>query len=164
MINNPYLTSVYNSQPSVERINAQIAELENMKRQVQQPIQQPTNLTQNFQLAPNNNSFIRYANSMEDVEKSMVIGETPFFSNDMTIVWIKKINGEIRTYELNEIIKKDEKDLKIELLMAQIEELKKGSVSNESYVKYNDESTTNAVESKKSASVSNGKSSNAKQK
>ena len=164
MINNPYTPNIYNSQPSVERINAQIAELENMKRQVQQPIQQPTNLTQNFQLAPNSNSFIRYANSMEDVEKSMVTGETPFFSNDMSIVWIKKINGEIKTYELNEIVKKDEKDLKIELLMAQIEELKKGSVDNESYVKYNDESTTNAVESKKSASVSNGKSSNAKQK
>ena len=161
MFNNPY-ANIYNPQPSIDRINAQMAELENMKKQLQQPMQQPTNLTQNFQLSPTNNNVIKYANSMEDVEKNMVIGDTPFFSNDMSVVWIKKTNGEIKSYELNEIVKKDEKDLKIDLLMAQIEELKKGSVNDESNIKHDDESTTNAIKGKKSSGVSNGKSSNAK--
>ena len=159
MYNNPYMPNVYNSQPSVDRINAQINELENMKKQIQQPIQQPTNLTQNFQLAPTNNSVIRYADSMEDVEKNMVIGETPFFSNDMSVVWIKKINGEIKTYELNEIIKKDEKDLIIESLQIQLNEMK-GKINDERNINDLSEST----ESKKSSGFSKGKSSNAKQK
>lgn len=69
MFNNPY----YNSQASVDRINNQIAELEKMRNQLQQV--QPTNLTQNFQIAPNNAS-IRYADSLEKVEKEFVIVDT----------------------------------------------------------------------------------------
>ena len=38
MYNNPYINS-YNPQPSIDRINAQMAELEKMKSQLQQPIQ-----------------------------------------------------------------------------------------------------------------------------
>ena len=54
MYNNPYMNN-YNQQATVDRINAQMNELEKMKQQLQQPIQQPTNLTQNFQLTPNVN-------------------------------------------------------------------------------------------------------------
>lgn len=123
MYNNPY----YNPQASIDRINSQIAELEKMKTQIpQQPIPQPTNLTQNFQLAPTNQNAIRYANSMEEVQKDIVIGDTPYFSKDMSILWVKNTKGEIKSYELREIVQKDEKDLKIDFLMAQIEELKRG--------------------------------------
>ena len=131
--NNPYINN-YNPQPSLDRINGQIAELEKMKQQIQQPPQQPqipANLTQNFQIAPTNNNVIKYANSLEEVERNVVIGDTPFFSNDMSVVWIKNTKNEIKTYELNEIIPKDEKDLTIEYLQAQIEELKKGMIANE---------------------------------
>ena len=38
MYNNPYFNQ-YNSQPSLDRINAQINELEKMKAQIQQPMQ-----------------------------------------------------------------------------------------------------------------------------
>lgn len=131
MYNNPYFNQ-YNSQPSLDRINAQINELEKMKQQMQQPIQTPTNLTQNFQLAPTNRDVIKYANSMEEVNRDMVIGDTPYFSKDMSVVWIKNTKGEIKTYELTEIIPKDDKDIKIEYLQAQIEELKKGIKKNES--------------------------------
>ena len=120
MYNNPYY-----AQPSVDRINAQINELQKMKDQLQQPVQAPTSLTQNFQLAPTNREVIRYATSIDEVQRDMVIGDTPYFSKDMSVVWVKNTKGEIKTYELNEIIPKDEKDLKIEVLMAQIEELKK---------------------------------------
>lgn len=127
MFNNPY--SLYSSQPSIDRINAQINELQKMKEQMQQPVQ-PTNLTQNFQLAPNNREVIRYASSMDEVQRDMVIGDTPYFSKDMSVVWIKNTKGEIKTYELNEIVAKDEKDIKIELLQSQLNELK-GMMHNE---------------------------------
>lgn len=118
----------YNPQASVDRINSQIAELEKLKSQIpQQPIQQPTNLTQNFQLTPQvNNNQIRYANNIDEVKKDLVIGDTPYFSKDMSILWVKNTQGLIKTYELSELVEKDEKDVKIEFLMAQIEELKKG--------------------------------------
>lgn len=133
-----YMPQTFNKQEAVDRINANMNELEKMKQQLQQS-QQPTNLTQNFQLTPQNNNVIRYAGSMEEVQRDMVIGDTPYFSKDMSVVWIKSTNGNIKTYELNEIIPKDEKDLKIEFLQAQIEELKKGMKK--------DESDTNIIES-----------------
>ena len=140
MFGNPY--NVYNPQASLDRINSQIAELEKLKTQI--PMQQPTNLTQNFQIAPTNN-VIKYAESMEEVQKNMVIGDTPFFSNDMSVVWIKSTNGEIKSYELKEIIQKDEKDIQIEYLQAQIEELKKEVKKDESNTDVN-ESTSNATQ------------------
>lgn len=111
----------YNPQISVDRINSQIAELEKLKAQI--PNIQP--ITQNFQLAPQN--AFRYANSIDEVQKEYVTGDTPFFSKDMSVLWIKNNNGEIRTFEINEVIQKDEKDLQIEFLQAQIDELKKGN-------------------------------------
>ena len=133
MYNNPY-APVYNPQASVDRINSQIAELEKIKSQIPQtPVQQPTNLTQNFQIASNNSAAMRYADSIEEVQKDLIIGDTPFFSKDLSVVWIKSTNGDIKAYELNEIVQKDEKDLKIEFLEAQLEELK-GMINNESNV------------------------------
>jgi ribonuclease HII len=131
MYNNPY----FNPQISLDRINTQIAELEKMKTQMQQPIQPPTSLTQNFQIAPNN-SVMKYANNIEEVQKDMVIGDTPYFSKDMSVVWIKNNKGEIKAYTLAEIVQKDEKDIQIEYLQAQIEELKKGNnyESNNEYI------------------------------
>lgn len=149
MYNNPYINS-YNQQMTVDRINAQMNELEKMKQQLQQPIQQPTNLTQNFQLAPTNRDVIKYASSMEEVQRDMVIGDTPFFSKDMSVVWIKNIKGEIKTYELNEIIPKDDKDIQIEMLQAQINEMK-GMIQN---AKPNDEYVDEPIESTKSTNVS----------
>ena len=151
----------YNTQPSLDRINAQINELEKLRTQMQQPIQQPTNLTQNFQIAPTNREVIRYASSEEEVQRDMVIGDTPYFSKDMSVVWIKNTAGEIKTYELKEIIKKDEKDLRIELLQAQIDELKKGIKEN---ARTNDEYVDEPVESKKSTSISNDRTSKTKSK
>lgn len=138
MYNNPYFNT-YNPQTSIDKINEQINNLERMRTQLQQPQPQPTNLTQNFQLAPTSRDVIRYATSIEEVQKDMVIGETPYFSKDMSVVWVKNLKGEIKTYELNEIVLKDDKDIKIDFLMAQIEDLKKEINNNES--------KTNAYES-----------------
>lgn len=138
MYNNPYINA-YNPQVSVDRINSQIAELEKMKTQMQQPIQPPTNLTQNFQIAPTNRDVIKYATSIDEVQRDMVVGDTPYFSKDMSVVWIKNTKGDIKTYELNEIVPKDNKDLQIEYLQAQIKELKKGMIKNEPSNEYVDE-------------------------
>jgi hypothetical protein len=141
MFNNPFLSS-YNAQASIDRINTQIAELEKMKQQLPQPNGAPTNLTQNFQIAPNSTTM-KYADSIEEVQKDIVVGDTPYFSKDMSVLWIKNTKGDVKSYELNEIIQKDEKDLQIEFLQAQIESMKKEMNKNES-------SSSNDVKSTKS--------------
>lgn len=146
----------YNPQASLDRINSHISELEKMKAQLTQ--QQTPNLTQNFQLAPNQGGM-KYAENLEQVEKELVLLDTPYFSRDMSILWLKKASGETKTYELREIVKKDEKDLKIEFLMAKIEELEK-EVKNESSNINVDES----VEGEKSTKVSKNRATNAKSK
>lgn len=149
MFNNPYgMINAYNPQDSLSRIDNQINQLENMKKQLQQPMQQVPNVTQNFQLAPTR-EVIRYANNIDEVGKDVVTGDTPFFSRDMSVVWIKNTNGDIKTYELNEVILKDDKDMKIDFLMAQIEELKRGMIRNESSTNVN-----GAIEDEKSSNVS----------
>lgn len=159
MYNNPYINA-YNPQVNIDRLNEQINNLEKMKAQLQQPVQ-PTNLTQNFQIAPTNREVIRYANSLEEVQRDLVIGDTPYFSKDMSVVWIKNTKGEIKTYELAEIIPKDEKDIRIEFLEAQIKELKKGVSTNAAT---NDDDATKPVESKEPTNVSNGRASKTKTK
>ena len=160
-MNNAAFNSVYSPQMNIDRINNQIAELERMRSQLQQPnLAQPTNLTQNFQLAPVNREVIRYANSIEDVKRDVVIGETPYFSKDMNVVWIKNQKGDIKTYELNEIIPKDDKDIQIELLQAQINEMK-GMIANATT---NDDDADEPVESEKPSNVSNGRASKTKSK
>lgn len=153
MFNNPFM---YNQQTNIDRLNEQINNLEKMKAQLQN--QQPP-ITQNFQLAPNYEP-IKYANSMDDVAKASVVNDTPFFSKDMSVLWIKNAKGEIKTYELCEIIPRDDKDLKIEMLQAQINEMK-GMIENAKPVnEYVDDTVKNA----KSSNVSNDTASTKKQK
>lgn len=146
MFNSPYVSNYmqnYSQQNLNDRIDSEIAKLQQIKTNMnqQQTNQQQPAINQTIQLAPNRD-FIRYANNIDEVGKDVVTGDTPFFSRDMSIVWIKNANGEIKTYELNEVVLKDEKDMKIDLLMAQIEDLKRGMM------KY--ESNTNVVESSES--------------
>lgn len=151
MYNTPYFNN-FNQQQNLDRINNQIQELEKMKAQMQQPQQMPTNLTQNFQIAPTNREVIKYANDIGEVQRDMVVGDTPYFSKDMSVVWVKNTKGEIKSYELNEIVEKDAKDLKIEALLQsndallqnnntliqQLEDLKKELKKNEQSISTND--------------------------
>ncbi len=136
----------YNPQTSIDRINSQIAELEKLKSQI--PSVQP--ITQNFQLAPQN--ALRYANNIDEVQKEYVTGDTPFFSKDLSVLWIKSQNG-IKTFEIKEIVQKDEKDLQIEFLQAQIDELKKGQI-----YEHNDNTNESIKNEKSRTSKSNTKS------
>lgn len=154
MYNNPYMpnyTQNFNQQSINDRIDSQIAQLQQMKEQMKHSSQQPA-INQTFQLAPQQNG-IKYANSIDDVVKEIVYIDTPFFSKDMSILWLKNNKNEIKTYELNEIIPKDTKDLQIEYLQAQIEELKKGIKTNESNANVV-ESTSNTDKGEEPANVS----------
>ena len=112
-----------NIEAMIDESKKKIAELEKLRDQAKQmPQQLPTNLTQNFQIAPNSSNGIRYATSIDEVNRENVFADTPFFSKDLSVLWIKRATGEIKAYELNEIIEKDEKDMQIELLQAQQEE------------------------------------------
>ena len=145
--------SYYNNQlNNIDRIDSQIQKKKKMKNQMQQP--QPS-INQTFQIAPSGNT-IRYANSISDVEKEVAVGDTPFFSKDMSVLWIKNSKGEIKSYALEEIVQKDEKDIKIEYLQAQIEELRKEIGNNESSYANDSKPITNK-ESRSIQSVRNVK-------
>lgn len=117
-MNNPY----FYQQPSVQRIDNQIRELENLKTQFQSlPQQQP--ITQNFQLVPSQSNNIKYMNSVEDVKNELVFTDTLFINKEHTKLWLKNSLGDIKSFEIKEIIEKDEKDLKIDELMAKINQL-----------------------------------------
>ena len=119
MYNNSF--GMYSPQANLDRINAQINELEKAKAQYQQPAP----IMQNFQLTTPTHDAIRYANSLEEVQRNIVIGDTPYFSKDMSVVWVKDTRGNIKTYELTEIIPKDAKDMQIEMLQEKINELER---------------------------------------
>ena len=155
MYNNPYYSN-YNMQQSLDNINNNIAELEKLKAQMQNRQNQPA-INQTFQLAPTNQSSMRYANTIEDVNKEIVTGDTPFFSKDLSILWIKNAKGEIKSYELTEIVLKDDKDIMIENLQNQINELK-GMIKDE-----HDTITNESIKSSKPTNVSNIRTSTKKQ-
>ena len=126
MYNNPYM-SMYSPQMTREKIDESITRLQQMKEQLPQNMQAavPTNLTQNFSLSPAPQFGMRFANTIDDVSKEHVFADTPFFSQDMSVVWVKNNKNQIRTYELKEIIPKDDKDLQIEFLTNKLEQLER---------------------------------------
>lgn len=155
MYNNPYMQS-YNQQSLNEKIDNEIAKLQQMKNH---NITQPA-INQTFQLAPTNNG-IRFVNDIEDVKKELAIYETPFINKDYSILWIKNAKGDIRIFELNEIIPKDEKDVLIENLQNQINKLNNQIKEMNSYdVKSNDESRNEYESEQHIESIKNEKSSN----
>lgn len=136
---------------TIDRINSQIADLERMKQQIPQQVP----ITQNFQLAPQ--SGLKYANSIDEVQKENVYIDTPYFSKDFSVLWLKNQKGEIKTYELKELIEKDEKDLVIESLQLQINQMKE-MIERESSITNVDESDEN----EESSNISNVRSSKKK--
>lgn len=157
MYNNPYYN--YNPQMTADRIDSQIAELQKLKTQIPQLQNNQPAINQTFQLAPNSQSGMKFVNSIEEVNKEMIFTDTPFFSKDLSVMWIKKTDGSVKSYEIKEIIKKDSKDMQIEFLMAQIEDLKEKVNAKPNYTNVDE-----SVESEKSTNVSNSKPSKTKQK
>lgn len=131
-----------------DRIDRQLQQMQ----QISQPQQTP--ITQNFQLAPTqNNSSIKYAESLDDVKKELVLGDTLFINKSFTTMWLKNARGETKTYEVKEIVVLDEKDAQIENLKAQIEELKKEMMINAGNANQNVVGKTTSTKSSTSKSI-----------
>lgn len=152
MYNNPFINA-YNPQYTKDKIDNEIAKLQQMKDQLNQQPQTPS-INQTFQLAPTGYG-LRYAKSIDDVNKEMVYAETPFFSNDLSVLWLKNPKGNIKTFELNEIVPKDEKDLIIENLQNQLNEIRE-EIRNAKPINTNVDEPS---ENEQSTNVSNNKSS-----
>ena len=129
MYNNSYLRN-YNQQNMYDQIDNQINQLQQMREQMKNNTNQQPAINQTFQLAPSNLGGLRYFNTLDEVDKEVVYSDTPFFSKDMSVLWLKNNKGEIRTYELKEIVPKDSKDLQIEYLQARIDKLE-GMIKDE---------------------------------
>lgn len=174
MYNNPYMQN-YNQNMMQQNINdkidSEIAKLQQMKNH---NMNQPA-INQTFQLAPNNNG-IKFVNDIEDVQKEFAISETPFINKDYSTLWIKNAKGEIRIFELNEVIPKDDKDILIEKLQSQINNLsnqiKEMNNNEQYYAQSNDESRNEyeseqlieSTKSSKSSNVSGNRTSKSKSK
>ena len=151
---NPYNNQMYmqDLQGLRDRIDRQMQMVNQNPPQTQTP-----QINQNFQLAPSqNNNGIKYANSVDDVKKELVFADTLFVNKEYTQLWYKNASGEVKTYELKEIIELDEKDLKIRDLEAKINMLMK----EKEHGKYAIENDDGATSIKKSTNGKPNKSSN----
>lgn len=151
-----------NLQDMRDRIDNQIRNYQ--QNQTQQPVTQP--ITQNFQLAPNptNNELeAKYVDNIEAVKNTFVIKTGIFLNKELNTLWIKNTNGDIRTFELNEIIPQDPKDIEINNLKKELQRMREMiNYGNESDVDNSDFNEPN--ESKATTKLSSRSKSNAKQK
>ena len=156
--NQIYMQDLQNMREKIDRQMQQMQQL-NQNQMQQQPV---PNVTQNFQLAPNpsNNELeSKYANNIDEVRNTFVMKTGVFVNKDFTSMWVKTTDGNIKTYELNEVIQQDPKDVEINNLKLELQKMRE-MISNES----NGNNTDNdgADESKKSARIPVRKQSNAK--
>lgn len=143
--NQYYMQNMQDLQNMREKIDRQMQQMQqlNQNQMQQQPI--PTNLTQNFQLAPNptNNELeSKYANNIDEVRNTFVMKTGVFLNKELNTLWIKNTNGDIRTFELNELVEIDPKDREITMLKQELEKMKE-MISNESNVNNSDYDESN---------------------
>lgn len=150
---NPY----YNQQAYQQDLMNMRDRIDKQLQQAQAPSQQQAPITQNFQLAPSQaNTGIKYVNNTDEVKKELVFMDTLFVNKEFSVLWYKNASGEVKTYELKEIIEMDEKDKQIALLMAKIDKLEKECLENAKSINADD---VKSVENEKSSSISSNKSS-----
>lgn len=121
-----YMQNMQDLQNMKERIDKQMQQMQQLNQnQMQQPVQQP--ITQNFQLAPNptNNELeSKYVNNIDEVKNTFVMKTGVFVNKDFTSMWVKTTDGNIKTYELNEVIQQDPKDVEINNLKKELQRMK----------------------------------------
>ena len=147
-----------------DRIDRQMQQVQQMNQNQIQQQPTPTNLTQNFQLAPNptNNELeSKYANNIDEVKNTFVMKTGVFVNKDFTSMWVKTTDGNIKTYELNEVIQQDPKDVEINNLKQEIQRMREMiNYGNESDV--NNSDNDGSDESKNAKKLSSRTKSNAK--
>ena len=160
--NQIYMQNMQDLQNMREKIDNQMRQMQQLNQNQMQQQPQIPQVNQTFQLAPNptNNELeSKYANNIDEVKGIFVMKTGVFLNKELNTLWIKNTNGDIRTFELSEIIDIDPKDKEIAILKQELEKMKE-MISNES----NGNNTDNdgADESKKSARIPVRKQSNAK--
>ena len=160
-----YMQNMQDLQNMREKIDRQMQQMQQLNQnQMQQ--QQPVPITQNFQLAPNptNNELeSKYANNIDEVKNTFVMKTGVFVNKDFTSMWVKTTDGNIKTYELNEVIQQDPKDVEINNLKLELQRMREMiNYDNKSDVDNTDYDESN--ESKNAKKLSSRTKSNAKQK
>ena len=159
-----YMQNMQDLQNMREKIDRQMQQMQqlNQNQMQQQPV--PTNLTQTFQLAPQINSNeleSKYVNNIDEVKGIFVMKTGVFLNKELNTLWIKNTNGDIRTFELNEIIPQDPKDVEINNLKKELQKMKEMiNYGNESDV--NNSNFNEPDESKVTTKLSGRSKSNAK--
>lgn len=164
--NQIYMQNMQDLQNMREKIDNQMRQMQQLNQNQMQQQPTPTNLTQNFQLAPNPNSNeleSKYVNNIDEVKGIFVMKTGVFLNKELNTLWIKNTNGDIRTFELNEIIPQDPKDIEINNLKKELQRMREMiNYDNKSDVDNTDYDESN--ESKNAKKLSNNKRTNAKQK
>ena len=148
---NGYNPQIMNFDKQILEERNKIAELERQKMQALYT--PPTILNQTIQAGPQSNG-IKYAESIDEVNREMVFADTLFINKGFTNLWFKNPRGEVKTYLLEEFIPKDEKDIKIENLEKQLNDLKKEITNNASKYSSFNQSNNSTVESTVSPELS----------
>lgn len=161
--NNYYMQNMQDLQNMRDKIDKQMQQMQQFNQNQMQ--QQPApNVTQNFQLAPNpTNSELesKYVNNIDEVKNTFVMKTGIFLTKDFSTLWIKNVDGTIKTFKTEEIIELDEKDREILDLQRQVNELK-GMINNDNKSNVNNSDTNGQYESKNATKLSSRSKSNAK--
>ena len=159
--NQIYMQDLQNMREKIDRQMQQMQQL-NQNQMQQQP--QIPQVNQTFQLAPNpsNNELeSKYVNNIDEVKGIFVMKTGVFLNKELNTLWIKNTNGDIRTFELNEIIPQDPKDVEINNLKQELQRMKEMiNYGNESNV--NNSNNDESNESKNAKKLSSRTKSNAK--
>lgn len=111
-----------------DRIDKNMQNYQQVQNQFMQPQQMPASLTQNFQLAPQNvnpNELqSAYVNNIDEVKNIFMTKNGIFINKDLTSAWFKDTEGKVRAFSLIEVIEKDEKDIEIENLKNEINQMR----------------------------------------
>ena len=162
--NQLYMQNMQDLQNMREKIDRQMQQMQQLNQNQMQQQPTPTNLTQNFQLAPNpNNNELesKYANNIDEVRNTFVMKTGVFVNKDFTSMWVKTTDGNIKTYELNEVIQQDPKDVEINNLKLELQKMREMiNYDNKSDVDNTDYDESN--ESKNAKKLSSRTKSNAK--
>ena len=164
--NQYYMQNMQDLQNMRERIDKQMQQVQQMNQNQMQQQPQIPQVNQTFQLAPNpsNNELeSKYVNNIDEVKGIFVMKTGVFLNKDLNTLWIKNTNGDIRTFELSEIIPQDPKDIEINNLKQELQRMREMiNYGNESDVNNPDFNEPN--ESKATTKLSSRSKSNAKQK
>ena len=159
--NQIYMQDLQNMREKIDRQMQQMQQL-NQNQMQQQP--QIPQVNQTFQLAPNpsNNELeSKYVNNIDEVKGIFVMKTGVFLNKELNTLWIKNTNGDIRTFELNEIIPQDPKDVEINNLKQELQKMREMiNYDNKSDVDNTDYDESN--ESKNAKKLSSRTKSNAK--